>query len=282
MSYSRSWSGLLVGLLATSTACVADDTDSAYESDETRADSADLGAGEHFYAMDLLPSWTLCKADLEDADGDGIKAECEPNPREEIASGALSGFVSLDTDTGIGTIQLCDAALPVIKDNVIDLHKGALSRISQRFTFDVVSADGVTTIQSAPFGIGAGLNFENPLTDALPTSSRDSRVVDHDQDGNPGISLIHTFIDAYIGLRLKTEVQGTVGEDGVIRGNVDIDLDVTILGDSSIFVDAKKEWSKVENDGLVISEEHKLALTPIPSSAAFCPTVLEDYDDDLW
>ena len=86
----------------------------------------------------------------------------------------------------------CDVVLsPVL--NLVP----ALRRENLEVIYPVVTEGGLaatTTIgagyASPPVAELWGLELENPLTDALPVSAEDDRIIDSDDDGNPGATLV--------------------------------------------------------------------------------------------
>lgn len=78
-----------------------------------------------------------------------------------------------------------------------------------------------------------GAKLKNPASDELPTWSRDYRVEDSDNDGNPGVTVrIDGIIDGaiYLVQRSITQLRGLVVAADHVRGKVDWDTEQTILG----------------------------------------------------
>lgn len=259
---------LLAGVGAALSGCAIDEVDDS----GIGGGKAD-GFGSRSYAMKLDASWTLCEPDREDSDGDRITDECKAGGKVEQAPLGITGFVTLQ-DGNAGTLHLCDAIIPPISGEKISLLDGALTKIIREFTWHETSADGVSGVATDPIGIGVGARLADPLRDALPTSARDQRVVDIDEDGEPGISLVHDWASVYVAFRFVTELSGTFDAQGVLRGSVGVDADMTVLGDSTFLFDAQAEWDKAKGKTRVMSEDHRLTLTPIDASAAHCANQL--------
>ena len=87
-----------------------------------------------------------------------------------------------------------------------------------------------------------GAVLENPQTDALPIDAEDSRVVDQDQDGFPGMTIqvnLLGFISAqiYVVQRVQYALSGTVISPTRIEGSIDwIDEQIVLAATNSMLL----------------------------------------------
>lgn len=84
----------------------------------------------------------------------------------------------------------------------------------------------------------AGVRLDDIENELLPTDADDSRVIDQDADGHPGVS-VHVEIlglikgDVYVAQRNWTRLVGTLIAPDTIRGTIEWKAEQTVLGASS-------------------------------------------------
>jgi hypothetical protein len=87
------------------------------------------------------------------------------------------------------------------------------------------TGDGWRFVQSPRVEV-RGANLADPDSDSLPTDAFDSRVVDQDGDGHPGLTIPVTVAgvvagDTYVVQRLRTALSGRVVDPDTIVGSID-------------------------------------------------------------
>ena len=77
-------------------------------------------------------------------------------------------------------------------------------------------------------------DLTNPAEDPLPQNAQDARVVDQDEDGNPGVTVFvdvsATNLEVWVVQRIVTRLDADVGEDGGFQGMVTWSEEQVILG----------------------------------------------------
>lgn len=77
-------------------------------------------------------------------------------------------------------------------------------------------------------------DLADPANDVLPTDPLDPRILDQDDDGQPGVTVFVDVsainLDVYVAQRIVTALEGTVVADGCFEGTVAWSEDQVILG----------------------------------------------------
>ena len=162
------------------------------------------------------------------------------------ATGLTSAFYTKTTSvlladiTATGTqislsAQYCDqfAEDPTALAHVVipDAYKRSLASFVRTGTYSQNSA-GIDTLTLPSFVEVEGATLADPAHDALPTVSSDSRVVDQDQDGNPGVTIKLSGLvsgDLYVVQRQISELTGFATSQDSLRGQYGFTSEQIIL-----------------------------------------------------
>ena len=91
-----------------------------------------------------------------------------------------------------------------------------------------------------------GVTMTNPESDVMPEDTEDQRIYDHDQDGNPGVT-VNVDLGAigggeiYVAQRTHTYLQGWIVSPTRIEGNSDFYDEQFLIGASSWFLEVEQE-----------------------------------------
>ena len=113
---------------------------------------------------------------------------------------------------------------------------------------DVV--DGVLRVQRAPTPTPVGIRLDDPANELLPTDPNDPRVVDDDNDGNPGITVTIRVSDEltgelYIARREIFAYEAFLTEPDLLIGTVTDDSEQLVIGASDpIFASSPANWEQ--------------------------------------
>jgi hypothetical protein len=170
-------------------------------------------------------------------------------------------------------VKLCDALLPEVASYEPTMAPGLIASLpAVTATGTLVREDGRVRLATEPAGVVIGARLQRPVTDALPTSSSDSRVVDQDGDGKPGVTISAMGFNVYGAVRAIFELDGTVGEKGRISGPANLEESYAIYGDTVPFVDVR---AKVEASAQthVVTHEDEFRLVPLDQDDPTCASV---------
>lgn len=170
------------------------------------------------------------------------------------------------------SVKLCDAVLPEVASYEPTMADGLIASLPAVTVRGALArVDGAVRLATEPAAVVIGARLQNPVTDALPTSSSDSRVVDQDRDGKAGVTISAMGFDVYGAVRAIFSLDGTVGEERVIAGPADLEESYAIYGDTVPFVDVR---AKVEASARThqVTHEDEFRLVPL-ADAATCAAV---------
>ena len=160
--------------------------------------------------------------------------------------------VTQDGTSATMTTEICDLQLTDYQGSASSYPTEALSAFDVR---DVDVVLGGTTVGASfvtqPQAILLGWTpTGDPLTEELPQDDTDARLVDADNDGNPGVSLVVTgFVSGsvYIANRNLVTVTGVIVEQDKITGTTMTTADQRIVGASAILLNNNS--TTVTDDG---------------------------------
>jgi len=171
---------------------------------------------------------------VESATGDGFE-------QQSVTSYSVVTLrEGTDANTAFYSEVDCLTEMTEVSGSLLTLHQGVYSNSPPIEYLATVSSSKV----GATFSIASqveikGAELEDPWTEALPTTPDDSRVVDFDQDGNPGYTI---YVDSLInGTMWATQryifaMNGTLAGFDAITGLNDAVLESTRLWSSSVFI----------------------------------------------
>ena len=120
----------------------------------------------------------------------------------------------------------------------------------------------------------AGAELENPVSDELPATDDDERLVDIDDDGEPGMTVTIDGYQVYVGLRYRFELDGEIAEDQSATGDAGrVRIDIEVYGDNVPFVNVKKGLDKALGKLELVDEKHAFVMTALAPEDASCDAV---------
>jgi hypothetical protein len=259
---------LLLLLLTLCLSCASgtdnEDVSSAGGSGKADGETVDLAetlaAGYHFTVSSSL----------------SISETDDPDPAK-IFLLSMSGLVFPHTTDGVTTLTLrpCFVTLPEVSGRTAEIDASTVENIP---TFDMAveldTVDDNIHLRTSNGVLLAGVELEEPGQDAMPESKRDDRLVDVDEDGQPGMSLNVDGWKVYTAMRIKMMLEGAVQETGVIRGQGTMSIELGMYGDNVPFVDAAAKAQEALAKLRVDNQEHLFEFVPVESEAMGCQAVL--------
>ena len=168
-------------------------------------------------------------------------------------------------------IQFCDSQLPEVSGYVPSVAQSTVRGLDpiivrgERFV-----TPEVTTFETAESAWVIGASLEDPLTEPLPTSADDARVLDVELDGEPGVTLTLENWDIYGAMRLLFRLQGELESDGVLTGQAEIAMETAVFGDTVPLINVASSLASAREDTTVISESHRFELTRMTRGSLSC------------
>ena len=166
----------------------------------------------------------------------------DPSSLEEVKT---TSYLLVDwtrTDTDISWREtLCAISATEAHDAQTSFPSAFVNTTPVRERTATLSAAEVgATFETDPYLSIDGVDLSNPWTDSLPTSPSDSRLVDRDSDGHPGVT-IHVDAgliegDVYVAQRSEYELSGVVVAQERVEAYVDYSADQSVLDASNPFL----------------------------------------------
>ncbi|RYZ85062.1 MAG: hypothetical protein EOP04_16770 [Proteobacteria bacterium] len=215
---------LSLSLLLALTACSVAPTSSETSSIETNSVDDVVGT----YAMKITLSATQKSAFLP---------ETAPSTSDLYRLGEIvrdgEGFKIVENN--------CAARFPntgALKAYVKDLTVQSIGESVTKLT--VTTEAGSIKIARDSLTQVLGANLVNPASDALPTNSKDPRVIDADGDGKPGATTRASFGllsgDIYFVQRSTNTYSASMNNDGNLKGLIQDKTEQSLIGKGSILI----------------------------------------------
>jgi hypothetical protein len=199
----------------------------------------------------------------------------DPDPAKTFLL-SMSGLVFPHTTDGVTTFTLrpCFVTLPEVSGRTAEIDSSTVENVP---TFDMAvelnAVDDDIRLRTSSGVLLAGVELDEPGQDPMPESKRDSRLVDVDEDGQPGMSLNVDGWKVYTAMRIKMMLEGGIEETGVIRGDGTMSIELGMYGDNVPFVDAAAKAKEALEKLQVDDQEHLFVFTPVTSEALGCQAV---------
>ena len=201
----------------------------------------------------------------------------DPDPAETYIL-SLSGLVFplIDEESGRTTFTLrpCSVTLPEVSGRTAEIEPTTIQNLS---TFDLAvelsSIEDSIELRTSQGVLLAGVALDEPGEEALPESKRDDRLVDVDEDGEPGMSLLVDGWKVYTAMRIKMALEGQVLSNGSIQGNGLMSIEFGMYGDNVPFVDAASQAEEAIEELIVENQEHLFEFLPVVSDAMNCEAI---------
>ncbi|MBN1945662.1 MAG: hypothetical protein JW797_08285 [Bradymonadales bacterium] len=165
-----------------------------------------------------------------------VRLDLTQNGNRLEGTAEVCGLVSLDTGNATRTI-------------IPDSFVRAIGPSLRRAVVEPVDSGGVRYRQERYTRV-MGVDLENPETDPLPDRKDDPRVLDDDQDGNPGVTVqVEGMVNGeiYLVQRHWKELCGDVLSDDHIQGYLLWDTDQQIV-DASSFLLRRNPTTRIDPD----------------------------------
>ncbi len=205
----------------------------------------------------------------------------DPDPAKTFLL-SMSGLVFPHTTDGVTTLTLrpCFVTLPEVSGRTAEIEASTIENIP---TFDMAvelnSVEDEIRLRTSNGVLLAGVELEEPGQEAMPESKRDDRLVDIDEDGQPGMSLMVDGWKVYTAMRIKMMLEGSIQDTGAIGGHGTMSIEIGMYGDNVPFVDAAEKAQEGLAKLQVDNQEHLFEFVPVPSESMGCqavsPLVLE-------
>ena len=192
----------------------------------------------------------------------------DPDDKPVISVTTIEGAVDVAQAEGKAsvTLQPCEVTLPEIEERQPVLAFAALVGAGP-LALEGSVKDGQLVTEGGVLVLGAAL--ADPGGEALPVEDDDPRLVDHDGDGRPGVTVSLGSFSIYAAVRVTVALDGLVTESEVV-GTATLDLDFEVLGDDIPFVNARRrtEAAAAETEVLEATAEFRLSRVDAVSCAA--------------
>ncbi|MGC6419268.1 MAG: hypothetical protein ACON3Z_19250 [Bradymonadia bacterium] len=171
-------------------------------------------------------------------------------------------------------VMPCQVALPELDGRTIEMAPEALQSVSS-LPVDLALTGELASpqLQTPQMALIAGAELENPVSDELPATDDDERLVDIDDDGEPGMTVTIDGYRVYVGLRYRFELDGEIAEDQSATGDAAVRIDIEVYGDSVPFVNVKKSLDKALGKLELVDEKHAFLMQPLAPEDASCDAV---------
>jgi hypothetical protein len=174
------------------------------------------------------------------------------------------------------SLKTCRAILPQVSGYQPEIKDSVMQKLTPTKTTGTVSKDdeGTVSLTTKTAAVLAGVKLTNPTTDSIPTSGSSSKVIDQDQDGYPGVSILISGFKVYGALRVLFALDGT--RDGTeLSGEANISQDFVIYGDNVPFVDVASSVAAAAEDSEIVSQTDSFRMVLLDDDEPRCSLVLQ-------
>lgn len=190
----------------------------------------------------------------------------EESTLRTTAGGIVS--VTQDGETVQFTVKMCYAIPPEIEGEQPVIPDAVVANVEP---FVLSGSIRGSSLQLQPAALVLGANLRQPLTDPLPTSGGDSRVVDMDSDGEPGITIDYPSaignIEIYAAAKFTFSVSAEVADPAAFQGESEAELVTQVFGDSSFLIDVRGLAEEASENSEIVSEQNAIAMDAIADGA---------------
>ena len=170
------------------------------------------------------------------------------------------------------SVRFCGIELPEVSGYVPEVEEATLRGLAPMMIPGqrVYGSDGTTTFESEPAAWVVGAELADPLAEDLPMASDDARIVDVDDDGEPGVTMMLGSWKIYGAMRLLFQLQGQVEDEGVLTGNAEVTMDTAVYGDTVPLVNVATKIASMREDTTVVAEKHVFTLNRLSLGEVSC------------
>jgi len=208
-----------------------------------------------------------------------VTADLDGTDREIFVSRVDGFLIPVTTDKGVTLyLQPCRIDLPDVggwRPSLDDFTVQTRPAVELAATFSE-DADGQLTLATESGALLLGVELEDAINDELPTSGDDLRVVDHDADDEPGVTVDIAGFEIYLGVRALIWISGDVDRTtGFIAGEADFTIDTEVYDDSNPFFDARAaaEEAKHDDSRELIESETVFEFVPLREVPVDCAAI---------
>ena len=177
----------------------------------------------------------------------------------------MAGLVTnaYESDEHTLYLQPCSVILPAVDDYEASIASDAVQRVPPvRFLLELNEGMSGVELRTSRGALMAGVAMNDPFRDELPDDDNDERLVDIDEDGNPGLTLLVDNYEIYTALRIGMVLEGVMNADQVIEGSGEMSIDIGIYGDNVLFDAAASAARKALGKLTVTDQMHEFSLVP--------------------
>ena len=189
---------------------------------------------------------------------------------------AMAGLVFVETEAGQSTLMLrpCMVLFPEVSGRQATIDPSTVQNLPPvALDVELETANDAIVMRTSSGVLLAGVDLEDQAGDALPDDDDDDRLVDVDDDGRPGMSLLVDGFKVYTAMRIKMALEGTVASDGPIFGNGSMSIELGTYGDNVPFVNAATKVDEAIEDLRVDNQDHLFVFRPVTESQMGCTDV---------
>ena len=190
----------------------------------------------------------------------------------------MQGLVTnaIESDEHALYLQPCSVVLPAVDDYEASIASDAVQRLPPvRFLLELNDGASGVELRTSRGALMAGVAMSDPFSDELPDDDDDDRLVDIDEDGHPGLTLLVDNYEIYTALRIGMVLEGVMNEDQSFAGSGEMSIDIGIYGDNVLFDAAASAARKALGKLTVTDQAHDFSLVPVTGimdgCAAFQP-----------
>jgi hypothetical protein len=198
----------------------------------------------------------------------------DDTPKEWTAR--FTGIVTTKMEDGQVFLKIspCTVQLPDIDGREVETNDAMIQRampaeLPARIEWDEQGARLETDLGA----MVAGARLTDPVNESLPTDDDDDRLVDIDEDGRTALTLRISGYRVYVVLRVKLNLQGEFLENGYIRGQSGVRVDLEVYGDSVPFVNVKEAMDRALGKLSLSDERHEFVMVPLDSTITICDEI---------
>ncbi len=241
----------------------ADDATGSGSSGKSDGQDVDLSAAlASGYNFTLSSALAIAEADDED-------------PAETYIL-SMAGLIFKETMDGqtILTFRPCMVQLPEVNGRVAEIEPSTVENVPTfSVSVELESVDDEVRLRTSNGVLLAGVELSDPLSEAIPESKRDDRLVDVDDDGYPGMSLMVDGWKVYTAMRIKMMLDGRVSDDGAVAGDGTLSIEFGMYGDNVPLVNAASAAEEALEKLQVERQEHLFEFAPASGDQMGCDAV---------
>jgi hypothetical protein len=194
-------------------------------------------------------------------------------PTEETSTTRLFGVVTVDaqaSELGL-SLQFCSIELPEVSGYVPKVEQATIrSLMPLEVRGERFETAELTTFETAQGAWVIGASLSEPLTEVLPADGDDPRVIDVEQDGEPGVTMTLENWNIYGAMRLLFRLQGSVQGEGKLAGQAEIGMDTAVFGDTVPLINVATSLANTRAETTIIDESHQFEMTRLSMNAITC------------